>query len=620
MSPVTSSTKHRLIGLIAAVGLIGAIVGAKSFVILRYGTDLPYFDQWVKEGDMILGPFYEGTLRLKDFFIPHNEHRIAPTLVVNLGLAVAGGQWDARVQCVVNAFLFAGVILGVAGFASRACSRGWALLTAWLMVILCAFSLDWENTLGGFQSQFSFLIGFSLIAIHELLTARGFLTPRWWLGFLCALLASVSMGSGFLCLAPVAAIICFRWAASRRLSRTDGLTLLASAAVVVVGWCFRAKAPWHDSLHAKNFGDFLIYCARCMAWPLPQYPGLGVLMWLPWFVFAIRCLGRLRRPLDERSEVLLAAGLWVLLQIMVLAYVRCVGLPASRYGDIFIIGVATNLLTFSVSKGTRRRLIHGAILSGWVVLVAGSGLAAALPVWRDGLPEVSARYRECEKNVRGYLLTGNPSFLEKGEVPLPFRDWLRRILDRAAVRALMPASVRSPLRIVEDPSRSNPGFHQGNRLPSTVALDGRDYWGSGGLARPAEWVSAPVPVTRFHIWRFEMAGQAGSGDNTLRLATSEGSPLSSRIEPVRPPNAAWRSAYVVLPSGFDRIRIHAQSTSEDQWFAFSDPVEISILSEAARLFTHQAVTIFGASLVLLLLVTVAEIVSLSSANKLHQSK
>ena len=410
---------------------------------------MPYMDQLAKEGEMILAPYYEGTLRLADFFVPHNEHRIAPTLALNLALAAAGGKWDARVQCLANALLHGALAAAMVGFFWRHFSRRWALSAAWLLAVLCALGLDWQNTLGGFQSQFYFLAGFSLAAIYGLLAVRGPLSVRWWVGLSCALLAVVSMGSGFLCAAPVALAVGLRCAANRRISMADGTTLLASAVFLGAGWRLRAPAPWHAVLHARNAGDFLAYFAHCLSWPRPEWPWLGALVWLPWAILAVRAVWRPGPRYDERSEVLLACGLWVLLQAAAVAYARGAGggYPASRYGAVFSIGVAANLAVFPLLGGAAHGRPRAGFAVLWIALVLGAGAAAASPIWRLELPAAAARYRECEANVRGYVLTGDVRFLEKGEQPLPYRDWLRRILDRPAIRAHLPESVGGPARM-----------------------------------------------------------------------------------------------------------------------------------------------------------------------------
>ena len=93
--------------VLLALAVFLVVVGAKLVVIERSGTDLPFWDQWAKEGELTHAPWLERGELWKNLFTPHNEHRIAPTLATNLALVATSGQWDARVQCVVSGALHA---------------------------------------------------------------------------------------------------------------------------------------------------------------------------------------------------------------------------------------------------------------------------------------------------------------------------------------------------------------------------------------------------------------------------------------------------------------------------------------------------------------------------------
>src|SRR5438105_10925929 len=95
------------------LALFLAIWGAKLVVIDRFGSDLPYWDQWAREGELTFAPWFERHELWHNLVAPHNEHRIAPTLALNLGLVIVGGQWDARVQCIVSGALHAAIAAGL---------------------------------------------------------------------------------------------------------------------------------------------------------------------------------------------------------------------------------------------------------------------------------------------------------------------------------------------------------------------------------------------------------------------------------------------------------------------------------------------------------------------------
>ena len=95
------------------------VFGTKLAVIDRYGSDMPFWDQWAKEGELLYAPWFERGELWHNLFLPHSEHRMAPTLALNLGLVVAGGQWDARTQCVADAALDAAIAVGLFVWARR---------------------------------------------------------------------------------------------------------------------------------------------------------------------------------------------------------------------------------------------------------------------------------------------------------------------------------------------------------------------------------------------------------------------------------------------------------------------------------------------------------------------
>src|SRR5580698_6639125 len=82
-------------------------LGAKLWTIQIWGTNIPYWDQW-DEARLLFKPWLEGTLTWRDFFIPHNEHRILFTRLLDLAELKLNGQWDPFFQMIVSALLHIG--------------------------------------------------------------------------------------------------------------------------------------------------------------------------------------------------------------------------------------------------------------------------------------------------------------------------------------------------------------------------------------------------------------------------------------------------------------------------------------------------------------------------------
>lgn len=181
------------LSLLVGLGLFLAILGGKFLLIQSHGSDVPHWDQWDIEGERLIKPWVEGDLTIGSLFAPHNEHRPFFTRVWALGLFVLNGQWDARLEAVANAFLHAAAALLLL-YLLGPHFRGW-LKPAFplLLILLFALPFNWENTVRGFQSQFPFLLLFTLVHLHGSLT-RPPLRPGWWPSQLSGLATLFCMG------------------------------------------------------------------------------------------------------------------------------------------------------------------------------------------------------------------------------------------------------------------------------------------------------------------------------------------------------------------------------------------------------------------------------------------
>ena len=557
--------------LALALSLFLAVWGAKLMAIDHYGSDLPYWDQWAKEGDLLLTPWFERHELWHNLFLAHNEHRIAPTLALNLALVTGGGQWDARVQCVASAALHATVAAGLFVWALRRFRRRWALVAGGVLLLATAPPIAWENVLGGFQSQFYFLAGFSLLALGGLLAAPS-RSWRWWGGLGCGLLSLVSMGSGLLIAAPIVAFAAVRLALRTGPRRDALLTLLAGGLIGGLGLWLRTPAPWHETIHAHTLAGFLLYATRCLSWPLPQHPWLAPLIWLPWIVLAGQRLRTIRAAPEVSStaaDFIVAAGGWVLLQVAAVSYSRAGGgdLPASRYGDIAAFGLIVCFLALAqIACGESTRRLTLFIVGGiWCALAATCIALATRDAITGPLPAKKAESLASEQYVHDFILTDDFATFEKQRLTFPLPDWLARILRRPDIRAVLPTSVRAPLAI--------PGFSFRAAPPAPDLLHRRTQI----VADPAGWRSASLPAATFAWWKIETTGPAFAAESTvpsLQLTSAAGSVM---LAPTKPPSPGeWRAAYAPAPRGSGSLVAHVDSP--DRWLAFSEPVEMSALS------------------------------------------
>src|SRR6476646_8896215 len=165
------------------------VIGAKCWMIGRYGNPTPFWDQWDAEGAVLYPRYLGGTLQLADLIAPHNEHRILMTRLWSLLLLELEGYWDPILQMLANTLILGAVIaVLVAAFRPLLTTRSWTAIAAFTTVMF-ALPFAWENTLQGFNSQWYFLLLISLAGLLVVTRAAAF-TARWWLG---TLLLSLSL-------------------------------------------------------------------------------------------------------------------------------------------------------------------------------------------------------------------------------------------------------------------------------------------------------------------------------------------------------------------------------------------------------------------------------------------
>jgi hypothetical protein len=441
---------RRYLGVTLFLGVLLCVFGSKLAVIDRYGSDLPFQDHWGKEADWVLAPLLEGNPSwLNAGLAPHNEHRIYFTLGTNIALVLFSGQWDDLQQCVVGALLHAIIAASLALFAWRRLPGAWRVMAVGMIVLLTGTPLAWDNVLWGFQSQFYFLIGFSLLGMDGLLREK--FSPRWFLGLLAMLCALVSMGSGFFCAVAVLPLLLRQTLEPGSGWRAVWASLLAAAGILALGWQFHFEPPWHAGLRAENARDFVAYVAHCLAWPRPAHFALGALFYSPLLMLAVRWLlrGASAGAAGHATRFTLATGFWVLLQIAALAYARGQGggFPANRYGDVFAIGLVANAFALGLlapPQGKRAWTFWAAAWLGVIVLGAAIQLNKT---YREELPQHRRKNRAFEDTVRSYLMDGDAGALRTRPIPFPDYDWFLRMLDRPSIRAILPPSVSHPQRV-----------------------------------------------------------------------------------------------------------------------------------------------------------------------------
>lgn len=580
------------------------LFGIKLWLIGSYGNATPFWDQWDAEAAYLYKPVLEGTLGWADLFAPHNEHRIFTTRLLALGLLTINGIWNPLLQMVVNAGLHIFTLgFGIA-LLTRVIGRNHLPALLFFSLVLFGVPYAWENTLAGFQSQFYFVLFFSIACLWLTVTQHP-LSARWWGGVACAMFAFLSLASGIFALAAAAIVGLVFYAMGLRKTRKQLLAVAILAGLFILGAVLTPSLARHASLKAATFPQFLDALIAVLGWPISSSFFSALIRNLPALGFVGAMLWK-HPPANDRKWFLLTLVIWALGQAVSIAYGRAVGNLGSRYLDLFAIGILVNFVCLISIAQDYIGKQHAWTITGvsvWAVTVlislglyAGKHIPAELSAKRDtGLAQ--------EINTRNYLATGDFNHLkDKPLLHVPYfnSERLASILASPDIQTILPSNIRPPL---------------------TATLIESEP--AGAFVADGYYLTTPKR-TGMSLGSYGAQGDAATGHATIRFNANKqgallaipvaGYPLSSGIKleieqngqrnPVimkSNPKESWGMAYVKVGSG--AFSVHLVDSSATTWLAVGAPFVTGRLDALTNglLAKYPVFLIFGLMAVLLLL-------------------
>ncbi len=447
---------------VGAAVLAGAFVACvQLWLVAIAGTDVPFHDQWDVEGAGLLPAAREQVFPWVQVLLPHNEHRIAWTQMLNLALFRANGdQWDPLVQQAANAVLhgvLAGLLVGcaTAGMSSalerprpRRPFPGGVVVVGLAIALGCLPFAGWHNALWGFQSQVYFAIGFSVLAICLLVDAPVLSSGRFVVGMAAALAAQWAMGPGFLVPLALMGWEAVRWLDGRRDWRRwlCWLVLLGGALLL------RRNEPAHAGLRADVPGEFFEALGRVFAWPHTGQPWAALVIMLPLALLGFARIARRIPPHPGRDRVL-AVALWVILVAMATAWTRgasaefAAGVP-SRYADFFVLlplaSAAALVWAWPLVAERHRRLLRIGAAS-WVLFVVVGWFGLSAEAWRRVVGPRAADRAAPERLMEAFQQTGDAAVyagMPRLLIPHPNLEAVARVLADPRLDGALPPSMQ----------------------------------------------------------------------------------------------------------------------------------------------------------------------------------
>jgi hypothetical protein len=582
--------------LFILAGVFFSILASKLFLICHFGPEVPFWDQWGSEAMCLLLPYMDGTFSLLDLVAPHNEHRIAVTRLLVLGLFLFNGQWDPMLSMVVQAALHAGILcLLVAIMKSILDSISWRLF-AGLTTLFYIVPFSWENTLWGFQSQFYFVLLFGLVGVYFTWKCTDFLIG-WCLGWSALTVGLFSMGSGLL--APLA-VFCMgllrMFVAPAPLPRQFA-ALSTTLLVVFLGMQLIVSFPAHEPLKAQNLGEFFLYFCKLAAWPC-ENQWCGILLYLPVLVLGVSTIIR-RVPFNDPAWLLLTLGAWSAFTIAALAYGRANSPLTSRYTDSLFFALLTSFASglYIIPLFSKKiRAIAYAILVIGVSVVAGGllhnftdHLISDIQL-RKSLDIIQKKY------VIEFLKTNDKSALKDKptfHVPFPDADLLAKILSRKPLQEVLPSAIHLGVPPVRAMFSENAFVENAGVYPQTMPVNVKTYFGSytktGDASTGKLRLEYPAPPEEPRL-SLAVSGYPIKDGMELFIETEKGDKIP--IPVCINPRETWHE--VVFKNPGVPFSIVAVDGSPSTWVAIGLPTPIGRLSLWSKwLLAHW--WIFGAA-------------------------
>jgi hypothetical protein len=558
-------------------------------------NSLPYFDQWEAEAEAIYVPYYEHVLQISDFFTPQNEHRVVLTHLYDFVLLLLNRQWDSQLQMVVNAAIHCATVAGFAWVMAVLMGRRyWPVI--WPVAALAIMSpFGWENALWGFQSQFYFLLLFSLLTIW-LLGSEPY-SRRWRWGIVAGACALLAMASGLLAAVAVGAVLVFEILKNPSQLRRHLPTLAVCAALAVAGLFFENR-DFRELNMAHSLHDFFSCLGNNLSWPTGLRPwmaplNLFPLLLLAWFYF--------RSPEKDQpvERMILGIGVWTILQSLATAIMRGAGglPPAFRYMDTLCFLFIANILSVALLIGKYRHKLpfppvwYVAFVL-WLIPCVTSLWTLNERAWKVVIPFWAGYQQKRVELARAFLASNDELvFTASREIDRPwnFVPGLVFLLRTKDIPPILPACARYPLKVTSKDNAPSVFVPHGSKLnkadPPTEFCLGS--YSTNGAAATGTFESAPMTSSLPYL-EIAVAGNLGRPGLSLQLVGLDSGKVID-VKPPREPAGEWVNVDVKAPAG--KFKLVARDDSATGWFAFKEPREMGRLSfwaqeivDAARYF------------------------------------
>lgn len=566
--------------------LLSILIGSKLILIEYAGFPQPVWDQWDAQALNLYIPFIEHKLSFGELFSSHNEHRIFTTRILSLILLSVNGQWDPLLEMVINAILHISVLFIFLKLIAQLASSKYQIMALFCGFVLWMIPFGWDNAVSGFQSQFYFLLIFSLLSIYCLVTEIAF-SITWILGLLFSVLSVLSMASGSLIFMSIIGLLILELVYTRKFTKHNFLTFSICIIFFSLSIAITPEIEGHKVLKAQSFSAFFISFLSAAAWPGIETPPLAVLIWTPCLLWLITILKN-KNSLSKYDRFLFAISIWVILQAAAFAYSRGGDgtMPVSKYMDIFTIGILINAL-FIINLLDFYYRKHGpstsktSLASLWFFVIIVGIVSLTHKITFPGIKD-QKYYGELQlSNLQKYIYSNDPQILFNKPfryIPYPDADKIIYSLKNPNLRAILPAELSTTIDLKDLSLSSN--FVDSGFYPFVGKYGDAPAIGSYGQ-------NGDLTIGEYHSQYFSLptayleipfSGYLGEEGISAYIETKSGRKIL--IKAKSPPKEKWISIFVSNPG--EPFKISIIDNSEKFWVAISSPKQMGLFSFYAR--------------------------------------
>ena len=447
-SPINAlNASNRWQKILQYCAFIFILFGVKLALISNYANATPFWDQWDAEAYFLYKPYLDGSLQIIDLFGLHNEHRILTTRLLALGLLELNQLWNPLLQMIVNAGLHVLAICLCISLMVKVTGDQYLKTLLFFSVIIFSIPYGWENTLAGFQSQFYFVLLFSILCIWFVVDNEP-LSIHWWIGFFCGIFAFLSFASGFIAIAAAASIGLLQWIVNIRKTKKQLIATVLLFGLIFIGVWLTPSIPGHAVYKAASTMQFFDALIGIFSWPVQPSFFRACFFQLPALVFTVVMFFQRPQAIDKRWY-LLALVVWIFGQAMSIAYGRASSYASSRYLDLFAIGILVNfvcILSILQNTAIKNLVVKTIFFIAWIVIVFISMGKFANNNISGQLELKHANSLLQEENLKKYLMTNEIAHLKNKSlehVPYPSAERLSLILQSENIQKILPNNIKN---------------------------------------------------------------------------------------------------------------------------------------------------------------------------------